>query len=1007
MKRVKWVMGTLLLAVAVFMAALPLPAAAEPKTNLCNGIASPTLNVATTSGATAEEKAAQKALQAAALIDGVYANGNNNSSWGLRAEYCYSETNPPSATLDLGAAKKVGKWVITGASSYPAMVPANFDIQYSADGEIWQTAKEVRGNTDMTCTVEFANKTAQYWRIVIHFQSKTSGEWSKITEIELYEGDDTAEGTDTTTNWCLHLPPTLDKASTSGATAEEKEAQKALQAAAMVNGKVENGYNNTAWGLRADWHKPQATAVFDLGDDRTIGRWVVTGASSYQSNFPVNYDICYSTDGNHYTTVAEIRENVNYENTTLFSNVTARYWKMVVYFSTTAGTELYRVSEIAMYGGEDVVEVIEKPEVAMAKPEKLTQLQEGETLALSALASCETAEIENVSFYANGTSIADAAWNSEENCWKAVVENMAAGEYYITAKAVTAKGGEAESDSVRIRVHAKSYANIALRKDVTANPVKSPDSNPDALADGKYNDATGDYKWFANDSQANGAWAEIDLDSGFDNMFLLGTIKLYSGYPNGGEQISDFTLYYHNGEEWIEITNVSGNTQEVYTYVFQAEVKASAVKLVSAQNVRFRIRELEIIGKLDDTKLSKTTTVATDGEGHEIRVLEKDTVVCAKANISSSDKEENVDILSLLAVKDGNQKLLTAASCSKTVKAGTSEPFELQATIPEGEGVYCEVLWFDAHTLAPLFPKNTIKSKVQKYSSDEIVVGVTADTSFNIYVKGSDIYGADYVQYPFKHIKNAGMNADLYRIYKAYAVERISDTSFIQTIPAPLLSDGEVEFAIWELEDGVRAADAVGGFHGDENLTSVSLKLDGAEIDLNQPGFYKGSVVEFIQNSTLNRCNKPKEITAYHTKTYTVDKDGVKLNQIVEWIDSVVLDTCHPGMFPVYRTDGVTQVTEFVKYQLDGKDIIYDTRDNKEYYMSPTVGIYEVTIYSISNGFSAYMKHIPIEGLENQKFFFQVRPVGDTKVYVTANYGDTTKPGDRYEWTNVYKLDLK
>lgn len=1004
MKRANLLVETLFLAVAVFMTTLPLPAAAE--TNLCTGITPPTLSAAATGGTTAEEKAAQKELQAAALIDGAYADGNNNSSWGLRADYHYSETNPPSATLDLGAAKRVGKWVVTGASSYAAMVPANFDIQYSADGEIWQTAKEVRGNADMTCTVAFSNIEAQYWRIVIRFASKTSGEWSRITEIELYEGSEAAEETDTTTNWCLHLPPTLDKASTSGKTDEEKAAQKELQAAAMVNGKVESGNSNTAWALRADHHKPSASATFDLGANRTIGKWVVTGASSYQSNFPVNYDICYSTDGNNYTTVAEIRGNTNYENTILFSNVTARYWKMVVYFSTTAGTEVYRISEIAMYGGEDVLEIIEKPQVAMAAPETLTQLQEGETLALSALASCETAEIESVSFYANGTSIADAAWNSAENCWKATVENMAAGEYFITAKAVTAKGGEAESDSVRIRVHTKKYTNIALRKDVTANPVKSPDSNPGALADGKYNDATGDYKWFANDNQANGAWAEIDLDSGFDNMFLLGTIKLYSGYPNGGEQISDFTLYYHNGEEWIEITNVSGNTQEVYTYVFQAEVKASAVKLVSAQNVRFRVRELEIIGKLDDTKLSKTTTVATDGEGREIRTLEKDTVVCAKANISNSDTEGSVDILSLLAVKDGNQKLLAAASCAKTVPAGTIQLFELQATIPEGEGVYCEVLWFDAHTLAPLFPKNTIRSKIQKYSSDEIVVEVTADTSFNIYVKGSDIYGTDYVQYPFKHIKDAGINADLYRVYQGFAVERTDDTSFVKTKSAPLFSDGEWEFAVRELVDGNPAADFIGGFHGDENLKSVSLKIDGSEIDLNQTGVYKGEKVEFVQNAEMSKCNQPDAIAANHIKSYIIDKDGIKLDQTVDWVASIILNECYPCMFPVYRTDGVERVSEFVKYSVNGQEVIYDTRDDGLYNMPPTENVFEATQYSTSGDFTAYVKYIPKEGLENHKFFFQVRAT-DNKIYFGANRGDTTKPGEHWEWTNIYKIDLK
>ena len=1009
--------GALFLLTAIYLTALSLSVVADGETNLCQGIAAPTLNVAATSGGTDEEKAAQMATQAAALIDGVYANGNSNSSWALRADYYYSETNPPTATFDLGAAKKVGKWVITGASSYTAMVPSNFDIQYSPDGTNWQTAAEVRGNTDFTSTTTFANIEAQYWRLVIRFASKTSGEWSRITEIEMYEGEDAVEGggddggdeteTDKTTNWCFNIVPVLDKASTSGATDEEKAAQRALQAAALVNGKVEHGNTNTSWALRADYHKPQATATFDLGSARKIGKWVVTGASAYASIFPVNYDICFSTDGVTWQTAAEVRGNNNFENTTLFSNVTAQYWKMIVYFNTNAATELYRISEIEMYGGENVVEIIEKPEVTVVEPANLTQLYEGETLSLSAQATCETAEIESVGFYANGTLIASAAVDGTDGLWKANADNITAGEYVLTAKAVTVKGGEAESESVRVRVHSENYTNIALGKKVTASPAKSAEANPDALVDGVNNITTGEYRWYANASQANGAYAEIDLDCGFGDMFLLRSIKLYSGYTSGTEYMSDFTLYYHNGETWIEAVAVSGNTQVTYTYVFPSEVKASAVKLVSAQSAVFRVRELEVLGKLDDTKLSKTATVVTDDAGDEIKILQQDMVVRAEAEITNADTEENgnVDVLALLAVKDSNDKLLSANALSKTVGIGTTEAFELTATIPEGNEVYCEVFWFDAHTLAPLFPKNTIKSKVQKYSSDEVVVSVTSE-GFDVYIKGSDIYGTDYVQYPFKHVKNKSINADLYRIFNAYAVERTGDTTFVKTISAPLLSTGELEFAVRELVNGASAADFIGGYHGDENLTSVSLKVDGVEIDLNSTGFYKGATIEFVQNSIINKCDQPNAIAANHTKSYTIDKDGVKLDQTVDWVDSIILDDCYPCMFPVYRTDGVTQVTDFVTYEIDGQEVIYDTRDNQAYYMTPTADIFAATIYSASNGYSASVKYIPGEGLENHKFFFQVRPVGDTKVYFGSNKGNTTAKGEHWEWTNLYKLDL-
>ena len=67
MKKVKFFQpwGAVLAAI-VLITALSISAAAEPETNFCTGIAPPTLSAAATSGQTDEEKAAQKALQAAA-----------------------------------------------------------------------------------------------------------------------------------------------------------------------------------------------------------------------------------------------------------------------------------------------------------------------------------------------------------------------------------------------------------------------------------------------------------------------------------------------------------------------------------------------------------------------------------------------------------------------------------------------------------------------------------------------------------------------------------------------------------------------------------------------------------------------------------------------------------------------------------------------------------------------------------------------------------------------------
>ncbi len=1017
MKKVKFFQpwGAVLAAI-VLITALSISAAAEPETNFCTGIAPPTLSAAATSGQTDEEKAAQKALQAAALIDGVYANGNNNSSWALRADYHYNETNPPAATLDLGAAKKVGKCVVTGASAYAAMVPANFDIQYSTDGTAWQTAKEVRGNTNMTCMAAFSNIEAQYWRIAIRFESKTSGEWSRITEIELYEGSDGEGGgneggetgeTDTTTNWCLNLPPTLDKASTSGANDEEKAAQRALQAASLVNGKVEGGNSNTSWMIRGDYHKPSASATFDLGAERTIGKWVITGASSYKALYPVNFDILSSADGISYRTVTEVRDNADYEATIEFSNVTARYWKLIVYFTAT---EQYRISEIEMYGGQDVFVPVIPPVVTMETPENMTQIEAGNTLSLCARASCESADIKSVTFLSGDTVLAEAAYDSAAGLWKADVPDVAYGNYTIAAKAVSEQNEETVSESIRVRVHGTGVYNVALGNEVTPSVASNKNTNPGALTDGKSDDADVPFRWYMSATNAqNGVSADIDLDGGFDNLYSIESIKLYSGDPQKDyeRKVTDFTIYTWNGEKWEELIKVTENENIEWEYTLPTPIKTGGIRLFVNQSKAFAVKEMEVMGRRADG-LKKAATVVTDGStGKEIKAIEKGTVICAEAEIlnAATEGSKKADVMSLLAVKNGDGKVLTAVCDTKTVPSGAAETFALRASCPEGEDMYGEVFWLDAHTLEPLFPKNVIRSKEKIYNEDEVVVSVTT-AGFDVYLKGTDAYGTDYVKIPFKHTVNETTNADLYRIINAYAVERTGDTTFTQTIQAPLLSPGELELAMREIEDGVVAEDFIGGYHGDEILSKVTLKVDGTEVDLTKAASYKGTKVEFVQEAAINKCNKPSEVVANHTKSYVIDKTGITLDQTLDWVDSITLTAFYPCMFPVYRYDGKTQVTDYITYTEGGKKIVYDTRGNKSYNMSPIPEVFEATVYSETNGYSAHVKYMPKEGLSDHIFFFQMRDAGDTKIYFGANMNNVPQAGEHWIWTSIYQFDI-
>lgn len=125
---------------------------------------------------------------------------------------------------------------------------------------------------------------------------------------------------------------------------------------------------------------------------------------------------------------------------------------------------------------------------------------------------------------------------------------------------------------------------------------------------------------------------------------------------------------------------------------------------------------------------------------------------------------------------------------------------------------------------------------------------------------------------------NVPANQKIYRIHEAYVVKKEAD-SFRPLFR--VLQQGEIGFAL--REDG--SGDAVGGYHGDEILTAVSLQADGRELDLREPFFGAVEKLRFYQQSHIFRCNTPSQKLLLHTQEYTVDGETLKLSQDVLWLD--------------------------------------------------------------------------------------------------------------------------
>lgn len=157
---------------------------------------------------------------------------------------------------------------------------------------------------------------------------------------------------------------------------------------------------------------------------------------------------------------------------------------------------------------------------------------------------------------------------------------------------------------------------------------------------------------------------------------------------------------------------------------------------------------------------------------------------------------------------------------------------------------------------------------------------------------------------------NGQSNADLWRIYRLYECDPETKAGILE-----LVNSGEWECAITHSEatqiEGV-AKDHVGGYHGDELLTSAKFFIDGL---LKPQNFTvsevkKAKKIEFIQHSVIYFQNTTRPLCD-HIKHITFTKDGVHLKQSINFkYEGVNMSTAWVTMLPVLRMSGSVQITD-------------------------------------------------------------------------------------------------
>ena len=293
---------------------------------------------------------------------------------------------------------------------------------------------------------------------------------------------------------------------------------------------------------------------------------------------------------------------------------------------------------------------------------------------------------------------------------------------------------------------------------------------------------------------------------------------------------------------------------------------------------------------------------------------------------------------------------------------------------------------------------------------------------FFVYVRTSDPSGKYYIRYNFIYeysteIRgdkgNTTDNVDAFRVKTASLVEitEVTLTDIKYNTVCQVLQQGEISLAI--KESG--AVDFVGGYHGDDHMTSFVLSADGKEyVPGEENRIVECSYITIFQEATITRCGAPDTDVMIHTQNNIIDSTGVKNNKSVEWlVDDFKVDKGYLQMFTLYRTSGDKTVCETVStYDAEGKLLGSETVNGTitdPYTVLSSNKIKEVHYTSATSGVSAFIGYDILDNsvvLKNGSI--SIRQYNDNKWYPNFRSpinGDTPKVGEVWKIVSYFDID--
>jgi len=245
-----------------------------------------------------------------------------------------------------------------------------------------------------------------------------------------------------------------------------------------------------------------------------------------------------------------------------------------------------------------------------------------------------------------------------------------------------------------------------------------------------------------------------------------------------------------------------------------------------------------------------------------------------------------------------------------------------------------------------------------------------------------------FINYNIVHSVTKGSNCNTWRLSVVYHCD-----DELQRV-RPLTRTG----AEWEMALMIQERpDFIGGYaHGDEVYEKLELTVDGKKVEkeeLSELVTFDELIAEVwsVGYDPLDSATK----SLLHYKKITIDKEQVKVEQSVEWLNDYLLGKSYMAMMPPYKdvTDSYYTNTDTTKKPISVNVNITDMGGFDTLYLCGELGF----------TFSMKIEKYLTDG-QNSFLISDNGGVPYNKMYFPLHHGGSVKRGDIWETTTVYTV---